>query len=65
MKILSGCALNLWLLAVPLAAAEPGAGAAPFPVEGLAARYVGDVGIERDPQVIFAENFEEASPEAL
>ncbi|GEM_PF-825129 len=27
-------------------------------ITGLAARYPGDVGIERDPSVIFAENFE-------
>jgi hypothetical protein len=65
MKCLTGCLLNVSLLTAILAAAEPAASPAPFPAEGLASRYVGDVGIERDPQVIFAENFEEASPEAL
>jgi hypothetical protein len=42
-----------------------GAPADPFPKEGLAARYPGDVGIERDAKVIFVENFEEESLEAL
>ena len=37
-----------------LAAAAPAGGAA----EGLAAKYPGDAGIERDPAVLFAENFE-------
>jgi hypothetical protein len=32
-----------------------------FPTEGIAAKYAGDAGIERDPAVIFAENFEEPS----
>src|SRR4030066_356372 len=32
---------------------------------GLAPRYPGDVGIENDPDVIFVENFEEASISAL
>lgn len=36
-----------------------------FPKEGIAAAHPGDAGIERDPRVIFVENFEEASPEAL
>ncbi|MBI4605689.1 MAG: hypothetical protein HY721_27295 [Planctomycetes bacterium] len=38
---------------------------APAPKDGLAALYPGDVGIERDPRVIFAEDFEENSLEAL
>lgn len=42
-----------------------GAGSATFPLHGLAGKYPGDAGIERDPRVIFAENFEEPSPEAL
>src|SRR5689334_16931606 len=29
--------------------------------EGLAAKYRGDVGIEKDPDVVFVENFEESS----
>lgn len=32
---------------------------------GLAAKYPGDVGIEKDPKVIFAEDFEEPSLEAM
>lgn len=32
---------------------------------GLASRYEGDVGIENDPNVIFAENFEEGSLDAV
>jgi hypothetical protein len=32
---------------------------------GLAAKYLGDRGIENDPKVIFAENFEEPSLDAL
>ena len=35
------------------------------PVAGIAARYPGDAGIERDPRVVFVENFEEPSREAL
>jgi hypothetical protein len=36
-----------------------------FPEKGIAAQYPGDAGIARDPQVIFAEDFEEPSTEAL
>jgi hypothetical protein len=36
-----------------------------FPEKGIAARYPGDQGIEKDPQVIFAENFEIESIEQL
>src|SRR5262249_635628 len=32
---------------------------------GIAAQYAGDEGIERDPRVVFAENFEEPTLEAL
>jgi hypothetical protein len=32
---------------------------------GLAAKYVGDAGIERDPNVIFVENFDEPSLDAM
>src|SRR5262245_18002108 len=32
---------------------------------GLAAKYPGDVGIEKDPAVVFAENFEHASLDGL
>lgn len=37
----------------------------PFPKEGIAARYPGDAGIERDERVIFVEDFEEPALEAL
>jgi hypothetical protein len=33
--------------------------------EGLAARYPGDAGLERDPSVVFIENFEQDSIDAL
>jgi len=33
--------------------------------KGLASKYVGDKGIENDPDVIFAENFEDASLDAV
>jgi hypothetical protein len=36
-----------------------------FPKEGIAARYPGDAGIERDAKVIFVENFEESTKEEL
>ena len=32
---------------------------------GLAAKYLGDAGIERDPNVIFVENFDEPSLDAM
>jgi predicted amidohydrolase len=37
----------------------------PVPKEGLASLYPGDKGIERDPRVIFVENFEHDSLDAL
>jgi hypothetical protein len=37
----------------------------PPPKAGLAARYPGDVGLAQDPQVVFTENFESTSVEAL
>ena len=37
----------------------------PAPKEGLASLYPGDVGIERDPRVIFVENFEHDSLDSL
>ena len=36
-----------------------------FPTTGLATRYPGDAGIERDPHVVFVENFEEQSLDTL
>src|SRR5436309_2758664 len=35
------------------------------PLTGLAVKYPGDTGIEKDPDVIFAENFEEPSLDAM
>ena len=35
--------------------------AAPFPEKGIAAQYAGDRGLEKDPRVVFVENFEEQS----
>lgn len=40
-------------------------GACQAVAEGLATRYPGDVGIERDPRVILVENFEGGSLDAL
>ena len=39
--------------------------AASFPAEGIAFKYPGDSGIERDERVVFVEDFEEASVQAL
>src|SRR2546427_6638538 len=39
--------------------------ARPESAEGIAARYPGDAGIERDPQVLFAESFETGSIEEV
>ncbi|HMJ90362.1 MAG TPA: hypothetical protein VK530_11125, partial [Candidatus Acidoferrum sp.] len=39
--------------------------AATLPTEGIASRYPGDAGIERDPAVVFAENFEEPTLDDL
>jgi hypothetical protein len=55
----------LALIVTPgLFAADP-APRSTFPAQGIAARYPGDVGIEHDPKVIFTENFEEDSLDAL
>jgi len=43
----------------------PEVSAAVNQAEGIATKYPGDVGIARDPRVIFVEDFEEASLEAL
>ena len=37
----------------------------PATVQGIAAKYTGDAGIERDPHVLFAENFETGSIEEI
>jgi hypothetical protein len=39
--------------------------AAPFPEKGIASRYPGDHSIEKDPKVIFVENFEQSSLDDL
>jgi hypothetical protein len=49
------------MLVVLAACAPVGAGEAGALVEGLAVRYPGDVGIERDPNVVFVERFEQPS----
>jgi hypothetical protein len=63
LRIVSMGALLLVVLArlsPPLQAQE-----SPAPGPGIASRYVGDQGIERDPNVIFAENFERPSLDAI
>lgn len=37
----------------------------PFPAEGIAAKYPGDKGIEKDASVVFVENFEQEALESL
>lgn len=54
-----------WLVSWAVSGFAPAFAAAPFPETGLAAKYPGDAGIERDPRVIFVENFEQASREEL
>jgi hypothetical protein len=49
-------------LAASSTAAEPSRA---FPSEGIAARYAGDAGIDRDPRILFVEDFEEDSLETL
>src|SRR5688572_16436788 len=39
--------------------------AAPLPTNGIAAKYPGDIGIERDDRVVFVENFDEDSLDAV
>ncbi len=59
--------LALLLLLLP-AAVQDGAPLEPLPEgdRGIAAKYAGDVGIEKDPAVLFHDDFEEAStPEDL
>jgi hypothetical protein len=48
-------------LAILIAGVHSLVAAQMFPSEGIAAKYAGDAGIERDPAAIFAENFEEPS----
>jgi hypothetical protein len=44
---------------------RPDVRAAASQAEGIATRYSGDAGIARDPRVLFVENFEEESLDAL
>ena len=39
--------------------------AGPFPERGIASQYKGDRGIEKDPRVVFVENFETESLEEI
>ncbi|MFN0066549.1 MAG: hypothetical protein ACKVYV_02835, partial [Limisphaerales bacterium] len=48
-----------------LLAAGPLAGAAALPTAGLAVAYPGDAGLERDPRVIFVEDFESPTTDVL
>jgi hypothetical protein len=61
-----GAAIHLTALALSLAAqplARAGsAGAEKSGSAGIAAQYVGDVGIERDARVVFVEDFEKRGP---
>ncbi len=61
-RLVSTGALLLFCVAPspPTVAAQESVSAA-----GIASRYVGDQGIETDPQVVFAENFEQASLSAI
>lgn len=55
--------LLLWLSGTALALADEAK--LPEGAVGLAARYPGDAGIEKDAEVVFAENFETPSIETL
>lgn len=56
--------LHLLVLLTALGLAAVAAETA-FPTNGLAAAYPGDRGLEKDPRVIFVEDFEEPSLDAL
>lgn len=53
-----------WIAAV-LAVVQAGAAPLPSSTNGLAARYPGDRGIEKDARVVFVEDFEQPSLEVL
>jgi len=53
------------LLLGPLAGAAAAQTAEPEGDNGIAARYPGDLGIEKDPDVVFVEPFEQGSLQAL
>jgi hypothetical protein len=54
--------LGIWFAALAIGAKVVGG---PFPSKGVASKYPGDVGIERDPQIVFVENFDEPSLDEL
>ncbi len=49
----------------PVSTAPPSPNDYSDPSSGIAAKYPGDVGIERDPAVVFTENFERGSIEVI
>jgi hypothetical protein len=53
------------LAAASLSAETPSSSSTEFPKAGIATHYPGDRGIEKDSRVIFAENFEGGSLEAV
>lgn len=53
------------LLASLAVAAAHAAGPLPFPTDGIASDYPGDANIQQDSRVIFSEDFEEGSLEAV
>lgn len=68
MPKMNACSLILFSLlgaiALTLLGSQAGARPGPTPLPegpGLAAKYPGDRGVEKDPAVVFAESFEEAS----
>src|SRR2546423_5524035 len=61
MKLSRLCSVFLWSIECAIWAANSATPSGP----GLAARYPGDSGIEGDPHVLFAENFERGSIEEI
>lgn len=60
-SIKRGLVIQAWVVAAGVALAAP----VTFPGRGIADGYPGDAGIERDARVIFRENFEQSSLDAL
>jgi hypothetical protein len=59
LAMIAGVVLGLGLAGLARAQEKGGAGTAPVPEgSGVAAKYPGDAGIEKDPAVVFVENFE-------
>jgi hypothetical protein len=57
--------LSLILVGTPALGEDPAMGRLPEGSSGIAARYPGDRGIERNPDIIFVEQFEEDSLETV